>query len=159
MATSNTGIHDDYFVSDLKRVKKKVQDKFEELRNRINDRERILLQELDDIISLHSSYEEGFELISADKKMGEDLIDVTKNVNFGLQNMKLLRDTIITMLNKQLILIKIPVKPKLVTFVCEPENLLTELHNFGQLVKVKDSIDYSKKTQPIISACSKGEAR
>ena len=87
----------------------------------------------------------------------ENLIDVTKNVNFSLQNTLLLRDTIITQLNEQLRLIKIPDKPKLVTFVCEPDNLLTELHKFGQLVKVKDSIDYSKKTQPIISACCKGK--
>ena len=157
MATSNTGIHDDYFVSELKRAKKKVQDKFEELRKHINDRERILIQELDDITSLHTSYEEGFEQISEDTKMAEYLIDVTKNVNFNLQNMLLLQDTIITQLNEQLRLMKIPVKPKLVTFVCEPDNLLTELHKFGQLVKVKDSIDYSKKTQPIISACCKGK--
>ena len=56
MATSNTGIHDDYFVSELKHVKKKVQDKFEELRKHIKDRERVLIQELDNIISLYTSY-------------------------------------------------------------------------------------------------------
>ena len=89
--------------------------------------------------------------------MAENLIDVAKNVNFSLQNMQLLRDTFITQPNEQLRLNRIPVKPKLVIFVGEPDNLLTELHKFGQLVKVKDSIDYSKKTQPIISACCKGK--
>ena len=158
MATANASIHeDDFFVSSLKRVKKDVQNKSEELRTHVNDREQVLIQEVDDILSLYTSFKERCEQRMAERDEIEKLIDVTKNVSISFQNTLLLRNAFITQLNEQLNHIQIPVEPKLVTFVCEPDDLKVELSRFGQLVKAKESIDYSRKKQPIISVCCKGK--
>ena len=57
------------------------------------------------------------------------------------------------MSNKEL---RTPVKPKLVSFVCDKEKLLTEVNKLCKLVERASKIDYQSKTQSIISVCDKG---
>ena len=157
MATSNADVHEDDFVSKLNCVRKEVQHGFEGIRNRITDRENIMLQKLNDMESLYTCYKERIEQKTAEMHDIEILIDVVKNVTMTSEFSKNAQDNTLTNLNELLSQIQIPVKPKLVTFVCEPDDLQTELSKFCKLVETIDSIDYSKKTQPLISVCCKGK--
>ena len=47
-------------------------------------------------------------------------------------------------------------KPKLVTFVCDKNKLLSEVNELCKLVERVSEIDYKSKTQSIISVCDRG---
>ena len=47
-------------------------------------------------------------------------------------------------------------RPKLVSFVCDKEKLLTEVNKLCKLVERVSEIDYKSKTQSIISVCDRG---
>ena len=135
MATSNADVHEDDFVSKLNCVRKEVQHGFEGIRNRITDRENIMLQKLNDMESLYTCYKERIEQKTAEMHDIEILIDVVKNVTMTSEFSKNAQDNTLTNLNELLSQIQIPVKPKLVTFVCEPDDLQTELSKFCKLVE------------------------
>ena len=59
-------------------------------------------------------------------------------------------------MNEQLEQLEIPVKPKLVRFVCEKNKLVTEVNELCKLVERVSEIDYKSKTQSIISVCDRG---
>ena len=158
MATSTAGIDDDNFVLELNRVKKQVQAHFMELRKHMSDRENMLIQELNDILSLYTSYKEEVEKRMSEKRDIENRINTNKHMTIYSTKSSTLRENLLNQLNEELNQIQIPVLPDLVTFVCEPPHtFFTELSKFGKLKKAKDSIDYSRKTHPIISVCTRGD--
>ena len=52
--------------------------------------------------------------------------------------------------------LRTPVKPKLMSFVCDKEKLQTEVNKLCKLVERVGEMDYKSKTQSIISVCDKG---
>ena len=71
-------------------------------------------------------------------------------------DLKTLHEKILEDLNEQLKQLRTPVKPKLVSFVCDKEKLLTEVNKLCKLVERVSEIDYKSKTQSIISVCDRG---
>ena len=71
-------------------------------------------------------------------------------------DLKTFHDKILQDLNQQLEQLRNPVKPKLLTFVCEKQKLQTEVNKLCKLVERVSEIDYTSKTQSIISVCDKG---
>ena len=57
---------------------------------------------------------------------------------------------------KKLQSLKMPVKPKLVVFVCEKSRLLGEVNELCKLVEVVSEIDYTSKTQSVVRVCDVG---
>ena len=122
----------------------------------MNARENIVVKELDDILSLYTSYKEEVEKRKEEKRDIENLINANTQMNVTSTKSRTLRENVLTQLKEELNQIQIPVKPELVTFACEPGNLLAEIGQLGRLVKAIDSIDYFRKTHPVISVCTRG---
>ena len=107
----------------------------------MNARENIVVKELDDILSLYTSYKEEVEKRKEEKRDIENLINANTQMNVTSTKSRTLRENVLTQLKEELNQIQIPVKPELVTFACEPGNLLAEIGQLGRLVKAIDSID------------------
>ena len=69
---------------------------------------------------------------------------------------KSLQNTFLEQIDEELKTIVMPARPKLVTFVCDKNKLLSEVNELCKLVKRVSEIDYKSKTQSIISVCDKG---
>ena len=62
-------------------------------------------------------------------------------------------------MNEQLNQLQTPVRPKLLTFVCDEKKLLSEVNELCKLVERVSEIDYKSKTQSIISVCDGGTGK
>ena len=62
----------------------------------------------------------------------------------------------IVQINTELETVETPKQPKLVSFVCDNQKLLTEVNKLCKLVERVSEIDYTSKTQSIISVCDRG---
>ena len=147
---------EDNFVLELNRVKDKVRTRFTELRECLTERETKLMKELNDILSSYNRY------TTEVKKMNEQKNDF-ENTQIALSTIvatspaaKCFHEKILQELNEQLEQLEIPVKPKLVRFVCEKNKLVTEVNELCKLVERVSEIDYKSKTQSIISVCDRG---
>ena len=146
----------DNFVLELNRVKDKICTRFTELRECLTVRETKLMKELNDILSSYNRY------TTEVKKMNEQKRDV-ENTRIALTTVvttspavKCFHEKMLQELNEQLEQLEIPVKPKLVRFVCEKNKLVTEVNELCKLVERVSEIDYKSKTQSIISVCDIG---
>ena len=147
---------DDNFVLELNREKDKVRTRFIELREILTETETKLIKALNDILSSYNSYQTEVKRMNERKIEIENIRNAQMTVVPTLPDLKIFHDKILQDLNEQLKRLRTPVKPKLVSFVCDKEKLLTEVNKLCKLVERVSEIDYKSKTQSIISVCDKG---
>ena len=147
---------DDNFVLELNREKDKVRTRFIELREILTETENKLMKALNDILSSYNSYQTEVKRMNEQKLEIESFRNVQITLVPTLPALKTIHEKILQDLNEQLKQLRTPVKPKLVSFVCDKEKLLTEVNKLCKLVERVSEIDYKSKTQSIISVCDKG---
>ena len=154
MATANP-LREDNYELELSRVREKIKTKFVELIDCLKARENELLRELDNILNSYLSYRSELEKVNEKKKA----LETTKSI---LQNellsspIKSIHENFISQLDTELKSIETPIEPKMVSFECDSNKMLTELNNLGKLVEKVSEIDYKSKKQPLVSVCEKG---
>ena len=147
---------DDNFVLELNREKDKVHTRFIELREILTETETKLIKALNDILSSYNSYQTEVKRMNERKIEIDSIRNAHMTVVPTLPDLKILHEKILQDLNEQLKQLRTPVKPKLMSFVCDEEKLLTEVNKLCKLVERVSEIDYKSKTQSIISVCDKG---
>ena len=154
MATANP-ISEDNFVLELNRVKESVVTKFREVSEHLDEMRTELLKQINSIIVSYQSYKQEFQTTSEKKKALEKTKLYHQN---ELANSPIiyLHDNVIVQINTELEAIETPKRPKLVSFVCDEKKLLTEVNKLCKLVERVSEIDYTSKTQSIISVCDGG---
>ena len=156
MATANPLMEDNYEL-ELSQVREKIKTKFVELIDCLKARENELLRELDNILTFYLSYRSELGKVN-EKKIA---LETTKSI---LQNqlqtspIKSVHEDFIARLNTELESIETPREPKMASFECDSNKMLSELNNLGKLIKkVRSGIDYKSKKQPLVSVCEKGK--
>ena len=146
----------DNFVLELNREKDKVRTRFIELREILTETENKLIKALNDILSSYESYQTEVKVMNEQKLENENIRNLNMTVVPTSPPLKTLHEKFLQDLNEQLKQLRTPVKPKLVSFVCDKEKLLTEVNKLCKLVETVSEIDYKSWTQSIISVCDKG---
>ena len=144
---------DDNFVFELKREKDKVRIRFIELREILTGIENKLMKALNDILSSYNSYPTEVKRMNEQKLDIENMLIVNMTVVPTSPPLKTFHEKILQDLNEQLKQLRTPVKPKLVSFVCDTRKLLTGVNESCKLV---EKVDYRSKTQSILSVCDTG---
>ena len=147
---------DDNFVLELNREKDKVRTRFIELREILTETEKKLMKALNDILSSYNSYRTEVKGMNEQKLEIDNIRNAHMTVVPTLPALKTFHEKILLDLNDQLKQLRTPIKPKLVSFVCDKEKLLTEVNKLCKLVERVSEIDYENKTQSIISVCDEG---
>ena len=157
MATADTEDTDtrDNFILEIHRVKERIRTRFQELRDCLNERETKLMRELDDILSSYHSYQTEVNKVN-EKKKDIEVIQLALSGVKITSPIKTTHENFLKQLNEELGLLQIPIQPKLVRFECDSDNFLFEVNKLGELVEILCVIDYTSKTQPLISTCDKG---
>ena len=155
MATADTEDTDtrDNFILEIHRVKERIRTRFQELRDCLNERETKLMRELDDILSSYHSYQTEVNKVN-EKKKDIEVIQLALSGVRITSPVKTTHENFLKQLNEELGLLQIPIQPKLVRFECDSDNFLFD--KLGELVETLCVIDYTSKTQPLISTCDKG---
>ena len=152
MATANP-ISEDNFILELNRVKESVVTKFRDITEHLDGMKNEFLRQINTILVSYQTYKQEFQTTSEKKKALE-------NTKLYLQNelanspIKSAHDKCIVVINTELEAIETPKQPKLVSFVCDKKKLLSEVNKLCKLVE--SEMDYTSKTQSIISVCDKG---
>ena len=141
---------------ELNREKNKVRTSFIELRVILTVTENRIMKQLNDTLSSYNSYTTKVERMNERKRQIENIRNVNLTVVPTSPNLKIFHDKILQDLNQRLKQLRTPVKPKLLTFVCDNQKLLTEMNMLCKLVERVSEIDYTSKTQSIISVCDRG---
>ena len=151
MATANP-ISEDNFVLELNRVKESIVAKFREISEHLDETKNEFLRKIDSILQ---SYKQEYQTTSEKKKALEKTKLLLQNelVNSPIKSV---HDNFIVQINTELEAIETPKQPKLVSFVCDNQKLLTEVNKLCKLVERVSEIDYTSKTQSIISVYDKG---
>ena len=147
---------DDNFVLELNREKDKVRTRFIELRDILTETEKKLMKALNDILSSYNSYQTEVKRMNEQRLELENIRNANMTAVPTLPAVRTFHEKFLQDLNEQLKQLRTPVKPKLVSFVCEKEKLLIEVNELCKLVERVSEIDYKSKTQSIISVCDKG---
>ena len=147
---------DDNFVLELNREKDKVRTTFIELRKILTETETKLMKALNDILSFYNSYTSEVKKMNEQKREIENIRNAHMTVVPTIPNLKTFHEKILQDLNEQLNQLQTPVRPKLLTFVCDKKKLLSEVNELCKLVERVSEIDYKSKTQSIISVCDSG---
>ena len=147
---------DDNFVLELNREKDKVRTRFIELREILTETEKKLMKALNDILSSYNSYQTEVKRMNEQRLELENIQNVHMTAVPTLPAVRTFHEKMLQDLNEQLKQLRTPVKPKLVSFVCDKEKLLIEVNELCKLVERVSEIDYKSKTQSIISVCDKG---
>ena len=154
MATANP-TSEDNFILELNRVKENVVSKFREISEHLDERKNEFLRQINAIIVSYQTYKREFLTANEKKKLLEStkLFHQNQPADSPIKSM---HDNVIAQINTQLEAIVTPKQPKLVSFVCDKQKLLTEVNKLCKLVGRMNEIDYTSKTQSIISVCDKG---
>ena len=147
---------DDNFVLELNREKDKVRTRFIELREILTETENKLMKALNDILSSYNSYQTEVKRMNEQKLDFENIRKKNMTAVPTLPAVRTFHEKFLQDLNEQLKQLRTPVKPKLVSFVCDKEKLLIEVNELCKLVERVSEIDYKSKTQSIISVCDEG---
>ena len=147
---------DDNFVLELNRVKDKVRTTFIELREILTETETKLMKSLNDILSSYNSYRTEVKKMNEQKREIENIRNAYSTAVPTIPNLITFHEKILQDLNEQLNQLQTPVRPKLLTFVCDKNKLLSKVNELCKLVERVSEIDYKSKTQSIISVCDKG---
>ena len=147
---------DDNFVLELNREKDKVRTTYIELREILTETETKLIKALNDILSSYNSYTSEIKRMNGQKREIENIRNVNLTVVPASPALKTFHEKFLQGLNEQLNQLQTPVRPKLLTFVCDENKLLSEVNELCKLVERVSEIDYKSKTQSIISVCNRG---
>ena len=147
---------DDNFMLELNREKDKVRTTFIELREILTQIETKVMKALNDILSSYNSYTSEVKKMNEQKRDIENIRNAHLTVVPASPALKTFHEKILQDLNEQLNQLQTPVRPKLLTFVCEKNKLLSEVNELCKLVERVSEIDYKSKTQSIISVCDSG---
>ena len=147
---------DDTFVLELNREKDKVRTTFIELREILTETETKLMKALDDILSSYNSYRTEVKKVNEQKREIENIRNVYSTAVPTIPNLITFHEKILQDLNEQLNQLQTPVRPKLVTLVCDKKKLLSKVNELCKLLERVSEIDYKSKTQSIISVCDRG---
>ena len=147
---------DDNFVLELNREKDKVRTRFIELREILTETEKKLMKALNDILSSYNSYQTEVKRMNEQRLELENIRNAQMTAVPTLPAVRTFHEKILQDLNEQLKQLQTPIKPKLVSFVCDKEKLLIEVNELCKLVERVSEIDYKSKTQSIISVCDEG---
>ena len=109
--------------------------------------------QLNKILTRYQSYKRETEELT---KRKIELDKLTSHIGQFSTSAKSLQNTFLEQIDEELKTIVMPARPKLVTFVCDKNKLLSEVNELCKLVKRVSEIDYKSKTQSIISVCDKG---
>ena len=154
MATANP-ISEDNFVLELNRVKESVVTKFRQISEHLDEMRNEFLRRINSILVSYRTYKQEFQTTSEKKKALEKTKLLLQN-ELANSPIKSVHDNFIVQINTELEAIETPKQPKLVSFVCDKQKLLTEVNILCKLVERVSEIDYTSKTQSIISVCDKG---
>ena len=145
---------EDNFELELSRVRKRIESVFEELVECLESQKKDLFDQLNKILIRYQSYKRETDELT---KRKVDLNKLTSRIEGQYSiSVKSLQNTFLKQIDQELKTIVMPVRPKLVSFVCDKEKLLTEVNKLCKLVERVSEIDYKSKTQSIISVCNKG---
>ena len=147
--------NEDNFELELSRVRERIRSVFDELVECLESQKRDLFKQLDNILTRYLSYKHQTEELRERKVELERLRLLQHQEQFSTR-VKDLQDSILKLINTELETIVIPVKPKLVTFVCDKNALLVAVSKLCKLVETVSEIDYKSKTQSMISVCDRG---
>ena len=153
MATANP-ISEDNFVLELNRVKENVT-KFREITEHLDETKTELLRQINAILVSYQTYKLEYQTANEKKKYPEKT-KLQLQSQFTHSPIKSVHDKFIIQINTELEAIETPKRPKLVSFVCDKQKLLTEVNKLCKLVERVSEIDYTSKTQSIISVCDVG---
>ena len=157
MATATPPVkenREDNFELELSRVRKRVESVFEEIIVCLESQKKDLFDQLNKILIRYHSYKRENDELTKRKVDLEKLKSQNEGQFCALVTS--LQNTLLEQINKELKTIVMPTRPKLVTFVCEKQKLLTEVNKLCKLVERVNEIDYTSKTQSIISVCDTG---
>ena len=154
MATANP-ISRVNFLLELNRVKESVVTKFREISEHLDDMKNVLLKQINSIIVSYQTYKQEFQTTSEKKNALEKTKLLLLN-ELANSPIKSVHDNFIAVINTELEAIETPKQPKLVSFVCDKQKLLTEVNKLCKLVERVSEIDYTSKTQSTISVCDEG---
>ena len=145
---------EDNFELELSRVRKRIESVFEELVECLESQKKDLFGQLNKILSRYQSYKrESDELTKRKVELNKLTSQIEGQFTTSVES---LQNTFLKQIDQELKTIVMPVEPKLVSFVCNKEKLLTEVNKLCKLVERVSEIDYKSKTQSIISVFDKG---
>ena len=147
--------NEDNFELELSRVRERIGSVFDELVECLESQKRDLFKQLDNNLTRYLSYKHQTEELRERKVELERLRLLQHQEQFSTR-VKDLQDSILKLINTELETIVMPVKPKLVTFVCDRNALLVAVSKLCKLVETVSEIDYKSKTQSMISVCDRG---
>ena len=144
---------EDNFELELSRERKRIESVFEEIIQCLESEKKDLFNQLDKILIRYQSYKRESDELRK-RKIELERLSLQNQGQFS-SYVKYLQDDILKQINTELKGIVIPVKPKLVGFVCDKNALLVEVRKLCKLVETLSEIDYKSKTQSI-SVCHRG---
>ena len=147
--------NEDNFELEVSRVRERIGSVFDELVEYLESQKRDLFKQLDNILTRYLSYKHQTEELRERKVELERLRLLQHQEQFSTR-VKDLQDSILKLINTELETIVMPVKPKLVTFVCDRNALLVAVSKLCKLVETVSKIDYKSKTQSVISVRDRG---
>ena len=144
MATANP-ISEDNFVLELNRVKESVATKFREISEHLDRRKNELLRRINAIIVSYQTNKQEYQTAN-EKKKDLEKTKLLLQSQFTNSPVMSVHDKFIVQINTELEAIETPKQPKLVSFVCDEQKLLTEVNKLCKLVERVSEIDYTSKT-------------
>ena len=145
---------EDNFELELSRVRKRLESVFEELIGCLESQKNDLFDQLNKILIRYHSYKRESDELTK-RKVELERLSLQNQGQFS-SSVKHLQDNFLKQIDTELKTIVMPVKPKLVTFVCDKNALLVEVSKLCKLVETVSEMDYKSKTQSIISVCDGG---
>ena len=145
---------EDNFELELSRVRKRVESVFEEIIVCLESQKKDLFDQLNKIFIRYQSYKRESDELRMRKVELEKLTSQIKG-QFST-SVECLQNTFLKQIDQERETIVMPTRPKLVSFVCDKQKLLTEVNKLCKLVERVSEIDYTSKTQSIISVCDRG---
>ena len=145
---------EDNFELELSRVRKRIESVFEEVIQCLESEKKDLFNQLNTILIRYQSYKRESDELRK-RKIELERLSLQNQGQFS-SSVKSLQDNFLKQIDTELKSIVMPVKPKLVRFVCDKNALLVEVRKLCKLVETVSEIDYKSKTQTIISVCHRG---
>ena len=146
---------EDNFELELSGVRERIGSVFDELVECLESQKRDLFKQLDNILTRYLSYKHESDELRK-RKVELKRLRLLLHQEQISTSAKHLQESFLKQIDTELETIVMPVKPKLVTFVCDKNALLVGVSKLCKLVETVSEIDYKSKTQSIISVCDKG---
>ena len=113
------------------------------------------MRELDNILTSYLSYRSELEKVTEKR---DSLIKMRqRNEDKIAASNKTIQETILGLIANELESIETPIEPKMVSFECDSNKMLAEMHKFGKLIEKIVEIDYKSKKQPLVNFAKRGK--